>query len=362
MKKHTGFTLVELAVVIFIIGLLSVMGIGAFKAQMMNAAIRTTEGNQGAIKDAIMAYLAKNKRLPCPATPATNGAEGRDTSVQPPNCVTYYGLVPYATLDLSKSTAMDGWEDFFAYGVSPRWTATYSTSGTDPYKTTASAAAFSVGIVGVIAVNDINQSTGSSVPATTTAAAVVISQGANGLGAYTAKLTQNDATGAGQSETANVPAPSFSTAAIPAPATLTFFKRDYTTNTAAQGGAFDDVVLIVNPGDLLTPLMRDGALQSAQSQYSDEVVAIQDFVASYIAANPCNVPSVSTIQSKFNADPWGNTLNAAGSPFQYTPYSFSSSVPATYTLSNTTPTASPASISPSGATMIRIYPFLNNGC
>jgi prepilin-type N-terminal cleavage/methylation domain-containing protein len=59
MKRQAGFSLVELAVVVFIIGLIASMSFGAFKAQMINASIRATKTNQDTIRDAMVAYLGR---------------------------------------------------------------------------------------------------------------------------------------------------------------------------------------------------------------------------------------------------------------------------------------------------------------
>jgi len=362
-KQQTGFTLIELAVVVFLIGLLASMGFGAFKAQMMNASIRATQGNQGAIKDALMAYLAKNKRLPCPATPATQGAEGRDTTPLPPNnCFTYYGLVPYQELDLTKSVAMDGWDNFFTYGVSPQWTATYSTLN-DRYNTTTAANAFNVGVPGVITVDDMNQTSGSAVPVTTTAAAVVISQGVNGYGAYTSKGTQNDSTAvvSTNNEHNNIPPSSFSSSAIAVPLTPpTYFKRDYTSNTAAKGGAFDDVVMVLNPSDLLTPLMRDGALKSAQGQWADQVTNIKNWVVDY-AVQHCIAPPL-PMPPIYATGPWGETVTYA--PYSSQLHFATSPTPATtplYTLTDTS--AIPSTLSgPTAGWLLGAYPYLTTQC
>ena len=134
MKRQAGFTLIELAVVVFLIGLLATMGIAAIKARLINASIQATKTNQDTIKDALVTYLGRYNRLPCPAI-NTLGVEGRGSGA-PSNCLAYYGLVPYVTLGLTKNVAMDGWDNFFSYGVSPQWTATLVTPSTTTTATT----------------------------------------------------------------------------------------------------------------------------------------------------------------------------------------------------------------------------------
>jgi prepilin-type N-terminal cleavage/methylation domain-containing protein len=128
MKRQAGFTLVELAVVVFIIGLIASMSFATIKAQIINASIRTTQGNQNTIKDALVAYLGKNRRLPCPDTnfTAPDGIENRGATTGTPTtpadplqaCNAAFGLIPYQTLGLSRSVALDGWDNFFSYQVS----------------------------------------------------------------------------------------------------------------------------------------------------------------------------------------------------------------------------------------------------
>ena len=106
-NREAGFTLVELSVVIVIIGLLATMGLSALNVQQANAAVSATKKNQETIKDALIGYLGKNKRLPCPAADELGGLDltARNSGTSPPNCKTSFGLVPYAELGLPRSVA-----------------------------------------------------------------------------------------------------------------------------------------------------------------------------------------------------------------------------------------------------------------
>ena len=100
-KRQTGFTLVELAVVVLLIGIIASMGITALKSQLASAAFSATKKKEDVIKDALIAYLAKNKRLPCPAVDILGGLDAASSvrsNTLPPNCTTNFGLVPYAEL------------------------------------------------------------------------------------------------------------------------------------------------------------------------------------------------------------------------------------------------------------------------
>jgi prepilin-type N-terminal cleavage/methylation domain-containing protein len=324
VKHHhhqSGFSLVELAVVIFIIGLIASMSFGAFKAQMVNASIRATKTNQDSIKDALVAYLGKNRRLPCPAIDNLGG-NGRDSAVIPPsNCKTYFGLVPYQELGLTKNIAMDGWDNFFTYGVSPQWTATLAPATTTQTATITNTAgsAFNVGNIGVIIVQDRIQTPSSTPPILPNAAAIILSHGANGMGAYTAKGTQNDFVNAGADEKLNVPTAAFSATAIAVPATLgPYFKREYSDNTSLTGGAFDDVVSIVTPNDLIIPLTKGGTLNSPEGQWATLSSNIQNWVVGQTVAG-CNIPAALPVG--YITGPWGETItynqNSTISPLHF---------------------------------------------
>ena len=72
-KQQSGFTLVELAVVVFLVGLLASLGLSALNAQLASSRISDTKKKQEIIKDALISYLGRNKRLPCPATDNMGG-------------------------------------------------------------------------------------------------------------------------------------------------------------------------------------------------------------------------------------------------------------------------------------------------
>ncbi len=136
-----GFTLIELAVVITIVGLLSIAAIGFAIPTIKTARTLETQNKITQIQTALRSYAMTNYRLPCPAnpdrTPAGNAApndppwgfergSGIDGNVLPnggcgnlPNNV---GVVPFGTLGLSEEDVKDGWGNMISYHVSNAFT------------------------------------------------------------------------------------------------------------------------------------------------------------------------------------------------------------------------------------------------
>jgi prepilin-type N-terminal cleavage/methylation domain-containing protein len=314
MKRQAGFTLIEIAVVVFLIGLLAAMGISALTAQLSNAAISTTKKKQDTIKDALITYLGKNKRLPCPAIDNSGVEAPRNIAITPgdPNCQGNFGIVPYVTLELTKSAALDGWENFFSYAVTPQWTMTYDsnialqvaggTTSITPAKS------FIAGATGIYPVNDRSPTSPyTAIPITANAVALIISHGKNGSGALTSKGTLN-LPPAGTDELTNAPV-------SPWTAPAAFYQREYTEFDVSVFGAYDDVLQWSSAKDMLLPLMKDGALKSADAQWVEQVAQINEALASYMFSNSCAPPP---LQADFNnrltannislTDPWGGAL------------------------------------------------------
>jgi prepilin-type N-terminal cleavage/methylation domain-containing protein len=140
-----GFTFVELAIVLVIVGLLLGGLIVPITAQMDMQAFRKTNASLEEIKDSLIGYAIINGRLPCPATAASNGLEsfcpsatgtcvGTETTVVQThgNCSSQInsvitGFLPASTLGMSpqdaQGFAIDGWGgdaiNRIRYAVSP---------------------------------------------------------------------------------------------------------------------------------------------------------------------------------------------------------------------------------------------------
>jgi prepilin-type N-terminal cleavage/methylation domain-containing protein len=370
-KQQSGFTLVELAVVVFLVGLLASLGLSALNAQLASSHISDTKKKQEIIKDALISYLGRNKRLPCPATNASGSIDGTESRLggTPSPCTGNFGIIPYYELGLPKSAALDGYENFFSYAVSPQWTLTYSTNLTAT-STSNTAISFNVGILGFLIVNDRTPlSTSPPLPISPNPAAIyIVSHGKNGLGAFTSKGTQNVTLGAGADETPNIPvAGTWSLPVAPG-----FYKREYNEIAATY---FDDITLAINPNDLIIPLVKDGALKSAESQWINQVANINNSLIGYMISSGCTPPNASTFynllvnmgipadNSLVNpitfTDPWGNTwkYNQTVSPNSTTLSSASptNNITPPYTITAPIPNPNNITFNPSPPLRIQLF-------
>lgn len=110
-RAARGFTLVELAIVMFIVSLLLGGMLLPLSAQQDVRAFGDTQKVLAEARDALLGYAMANDRLPCPASSTSNGVEdpvGGGTCNHP-----HDGYFPAATLGLSPVDSngylVDGW-------------------------------------------------------------------------------------------------------------------------------------------------------------------------------------------------------------------------------------------------------------
>lgn len=134
-SHKSGFSLIELAVVLGIIALVATAGIGMGEGALKAADRVTTQERLATIKQALETYARLNGFLPCPADRAllpdatTFGMEARATAT---TCTTssglvqvtvgsnsgYIGGVPVRNLGLPDNYARDAWDNKLTYAVS----------------------------------------------------------------------------------------------------------------------------------------------------------------------------------------------------------------------------------------------------
>ena len=170
MNASRGFTLIELAISLAIVGLLLTMFIVPLGTQYDQRRINDTQKQLELISEAILGFAVTNGRLPCPATPNTpNTTAGAGTENKPgTTCTLSVGVLPWATLGLPET---DAWGRRFTYRIT-------QSMGADPAG--GLQASFTLATNG-----DINvRATSAGVLVASNMVAVIVSHGKNGLGGY----------------------------------------------------------------------------------------------------------------------------------------------------------------------------------
>ena len=115
MLKHIpGFTLVEMAIVMLIIGLILGGLLIPLGTQVENERRKSTRSTLAQAQDALIGFAVINKRLPCPDT-SGNGLENG------PTCNNVEGELPWITLGISR---YDAWGRPFRYRADNAYTTT----------------------------------------------------------------------------------------------------------------------------------------------------------------------------------------------------------------------------------------------
>jgi prepilin-type N-terminal cleavage/methylation domain-containing protein len=133
LNKQTGFTLIEIAIVLLIVTILLGYTVAMFPIQQELKQYRQVNSEMEKIKDALIGFAQVNGRLPCPDTNTDgrendldvwdieNDAAGTDNFID--SCAAYEGLVPMTTLGLqgkadSNNNLLDPWGGTYRYAIS----------------------------------------------------------------------------------------------------------------------------------------------------------------------------------------------------------------------------------------------------
>lgn len=179
-----GFTLIEMAIVLVVIGLILSGGLLTLSPVLQGSRVSDTKSKLDAIEDALLVYSIQHNCLPCPATAttATGGANVGQALPQPLDangcstgaCTNARGVVPWVTLGLPEADATDAWGMRITYAITNglATNGNMDRNGSD------------YSPLGTLLVSDLNAPAGSAV--TTAAAYVLVSHGPDRAFAYAA--------------------------------------------------------------------------------------------------------------------------------------------------------------------------------
>jgi len=269
LKSMPGFTLVELAMVLFIVGLLlgGLLVPMATKIEQENRISTIDKLNE--IKEVLLGYAVINGRLPCPDCP--DGTVGTCSAVAAANrndgigdwtgavgsrvCNTQTGNLPWVDLQTGQ---FDAWNRYFTYQVTPEFS---RESNTTPCGTPAIGVSFELCTQG-----DIQLYSAYSPPpytGTPTVAAnipaVVVSHGAD---AYESVQTNQQVENYGRNPVNPVTGANILTSYVAANYSANIFIfRDYARDTSLNPPTqFDDLVMWISPNMLMNRMIVSGRL------------------------------------------------------------------------------------------------------
>lgn len=237
-RLENGFTLVEVAVAVFVIALLLGTILVPLASQVEQRQTTETLKSMDEIRDALLGFAAANGYFPCPAISATDGAEDRTGTT----CNNRQGYLPWEALGVIR---VDAWGRLYRYSVTPA----YANSA---------AGAIAVTTAADMRVRSRNTTGGlSNLTNTNIVAAIVISHGKNGYGAV-------DSNGAAVALPTGWPT-GHTDEYTNLTGTTTFISRPpqaegTATTGAGVGGEFDDQVVWISQYAFANRLIAAGKL------------------------------------------------------------------------------------------------------
>lgn len=261
--KQEGFTLIEIAVVLVVVGLLIGSFIGTFSDRIETTRRDNTKKQLEDIKLAILGFAGASGRLPCPAT--TTGA-GLEQPVGGGACTTQHGFVPSATLGLSGAFNRDGllidsWGNPIRYSVTTSAASVanaFTTSGVGGIKDTGMAALTPDLVVCSSDSASAVDCTGGPNKLADNVPFIVLSLGKDG-GEFITNLAPNSDQGENASEAVVVANAAGENIAYTVAANRVFVSKSY-SDTASAAGRFDDLIIWGSPYVLYGWMIEAGQL------------------------------------------------------------------------------------------------------
>ncbi|OGS90656.1 MAG: prepilin-type N-terminal cleavage/methylation domain-containing protein [Gallionellales bacterium GWA2_60_18] len=235
---NRGFSLMEMAIVLAIVGLLLGGLMPTLSAQMESRRINETRGQMNDIRDALTGFAIIKGRLPCPADGTTAAGDELVTgSGVAAVCTLTKGVLPWGTLGTSET---DAWGRRFTYRVSHGVSSNFADGADGTGSASCSiTAGVSFQLCSIATLEVRSASSGGTIVAANVPA-VVVSHGEDGLGAYPSGGGAQIGTATGDEEEN-------------ADDNNTFVSKDHSTD-------FDDLLIWISPNTLVNRMVTAGKL------------------------------------------------------------------------------------------------------
>lgn len=230
-----GFTLVELAIVMFIMALLLGGMLMPLSAQQDVRARQETEARLDEIREALYGFAAINGRLPRPAASATDGSERAECA----NDTDCSGFIPWAALGVKRS---DSWNKLIRYSVTPAFASSVTALSVASIPNRTVQTRNGAGALVYLAGGATCTTPSACVPV------VVFSQGKGRWGTSDDGTAQPDGSATNLDEDSNQTGP------------LNHISRIASDNTGSAGGEFDDQLIWISSNVLFSRLASAGKL------------------------------------------------------------------------------------------------------
>lgn len=266
VQRYIGFTLVEMAIVLVILGLVLSALLLPLQAQRQQLSQAQTEDTLKIAKQALLGFAQSRGRLPCPATAASNGMElplGGTTAANP-TCNQQVGFLPAATLGIQPVDAqgfvLDAWNNRIRYAVTQNSSALivnpvtpdFTSNIADNIATPLVNEADGMNALGIINLTPNLRVCGTSTVTNCSAATNLINNASAVI--YSLGATGAQAIG-GADETENLNAVN-----VAGVVTDTVFVSHDPTATGAVNGEFDHIVIWISPFVLYNEMIQSGQL------------------------------------------------------------------------------------------------------
>ena len=262
-RAQAGFTLIEIAVVLVIVGLLVGGFIGTFTSRIETTRRDNTKKQIEEIRAAILGFASAQGRLPCPTTTTGGGI------AQPPDgtvaCVLQHGFVPGRTLGINgtynqDNLLVDTWGNPLRYSVTNANTDAYTRPvgvGNGGIKETGMGA-----LLPDLVICDGDSAVGGSCNGSNTlvdnAVFVILSLGKDGSN-FVTNIAPNSDQGENAGETAVAANAAGENVAYLVGGNQVFVSRNYSSVDSAAG-QFDDLIIWVSPYVLYSRMIDAGQL------------------------------------------------------------------------------------------------------